>query len=292
MLDSVRSDIHAEDYIASRYVCVNSRAMVARSIATSYNNTMKSIGEIRLANLSRLLTMITQADLARRIDRSPGQVQQWALKARNPNGKGARNIDDSSARLIERALGLAENWMDQDHDVLSTKGIEALALPDAIVVQAHHPEDPIPSGFISIPAISLEVGAGHRLVESESPENKVRLYIMESLHKHRLKPSDLVAYRVRGNSMEPYLFDGDWVVIDRSKKQPPSVAKALDCRCNTFVFRYEDGVMVKMLQSLPDGGFNVVSLNTAEHKEFVIPAASVNQMEIFGKVVDRSGWSV
>ena len=290
MLDSVRSDIHVEDYIALGYIDVNSRALVARDIAASYNNTMKSIGEIRLTNLLRLFTKITQADLARRIDRSPGQVQQWALKARNPNGKGARNIDDSSARLIERALGLAENWMDQDHDAL--KGIEALALPGAIAVQAHHPEDPIPSGFVSLQAISLEVGAGHRLVESESPESKARLYSMESLQKHHLKPSDLVAYRVRGNSMEPYLFDGDWVVIDRSWKQPPSVAKPLDCRCNTFVFRYEDGVMVKMLQLLPDGGFNVVSLNTAEHKEFVIPAASVNRVEIFGKVVDRSGWSV
>ena len=174
----------------------------------------------------------------------------------------------------------------------TTRYAEPLALPGSIPVMGHHEEDGTPAGFIPLQAITLEVGAGHRLTEGQEPETKARLYSLESLQRQRLRPSDLVAYKVRGNSMEPYLFDGDWVVIDRSRKTPPSIAKPLDCRCNTFVFRYEDGIMVKMLQALPDGGFNVVSLNRAEHKEFMIPASSVDRMEVYGKVVDRSGWSV
>ena len=185
-----------------------------------------------------------------------------------------------------------DDLLGRSREPISARVVEPLALPGSIPVVGHHDEDSTPAGFIALQAITLEVGAGHRLTEGQEPETKARLYSLESLQRQRLRPSDLVAYKVRGNSMEPYLFDGDWVVIDRSRKMPPSIAKPLDCRCNTFVFRYEDGIMVKMLQTLPDGGFNVVSLNRAEHKEFMIPASSVDRMEVYGKVVDRSGWSV
>lgn len=292
MSDCVSSDVHARDYIALGYTLVNSAAHVDSGIAGGYKGGMKSIVEIRLENFRTLLGKHKQAEIARRMGRGPGQVQQWAAKAMGRGSKGSRNIDDDSARLLEKALGLPENWMDHDHAAITARTVEPLALPGAVRVAGYHPEDDLPAGFIPLPAVSLEVGAGHRLTEFQAPETKARLYSIESLQNHHLRASDLVAYRVRGNSMEPYLFDGDWVVIDRSRKAPPSVAKPLDCRHNTFVFRYEDGVMVKMLQALPDGGFTVVSLNSAEHKEFVIPAASVDRLEIYGKVVDRSGWSI
>ena len=292
MSHCVSSYVHADKYIALRYSNVNSRAHVAHGIADSYKGGMKSIVEIRLENFRTLLGKYKQAEIARRMGRGPGQIQQWAARAMGRDSKGSRNIDDDSARLIERALGLPENWMDHDHAAVTARIVEPLSLPNPIPVLGHHPEDDIPEGFIPLQSVTLEVGAGHRLIEGQEPETKARLYSLASLQRQRLRPSDLVAYKVSGNSMEPYLFDGDAVVIDRSRKTPPSIAKPLDCRCNTFVFRYEDGIMVKMLQALPDGGFNVVSLNSAEHKEFVIPAVAVDRLEIYGKVVDRSGWSV
>lgn len=47
-----------------------------------------------------------QAELARAIKRSPGQVHQWV--------KGHRKIGDAGARHIEMALGLPQGWLDGD----------------------------------------------------------------------------------------------------------------------------------------------------------------------------------
>ena len=231
---------------------------------------------------------MTASELARTIRIRPQAVSQWI---------SGSTKSPSATNLLRAAkvMGVDPDWLIEGktrRGAATARVVEPLALPGSIPVVGHHDEDATPAGFIALQAITLEVGAGHRLTEGQEPETKARLYSLESLQRQRLRPSDLVAYKVRGNSMEPYLFDGDWVVIDRSRKMPPSIAKPLDCRCNTFVFRYEDGIMVKMLQTLPDGGFNVVSLNRAEHKEFAIPASSVDRLEVYGKVVDRSGWSV
>lgn len=223
---------------------------------------------------------LTKRDLADRLNISPGAVSQF--------------FNGETALTWSAVLALCELLKVSPEEVSPTLAAKNMlpAIPGAIQVRAYHPEDPVPAGFVLLPALEMQVGAGHRIVITENPDVKFRFYGLESLQKHHLRASDLVAFRVGGSSMEPYIFDGDWVVIDRSRVVPPSVAKPLHCRCNTFVFRYEDGIMVKMLQTLPDGGLNVVSLNTNEHKEFTIPAVSVDQLEIFGKVVDRSGWAL
>ncbi len=231
---------------------------------------------------------LTMEQVAQHFGISRSAVSQWE----SPE-KSARP-DMSKLPALAELYGVDLGELLNQPRLLHARSVSPRSLPssETTPVASYHPDDGAPPGFLPLPAVSLEVGAGHRLTESQEPETKARLYSLESLQRQHLRASDLVAFRVRGNSMEPYLFDGDWVVIDRSRKAPPSVAKPLDCRHNTYVFRYEDGIMVKMLQALPDGAYNVISLNTAEHKEFTIPAAAEDRLEIYGKVVDRSGWSV
>jgi hypothetical protein len=72
---------------------------------------MRTIDEIRRANLEILLSEAgSQAEIGRRIDRTPNQVNQWF-------GKGSsRNIGDKSARELEVAFDKPKGWMDQDHN--------------------------------------------------------------------------------------------------------------------------------------------------------------------------------
>ena len=59
--------------------------------------------------------------------------------------------------------------------------------------------------------------------------------------------------RVRGDSMEPGLIDGDLIVVDRARRR-------VDARGGVFVIRIEDAVMVKRVTRGRDG-LSVVSDN-------------------------------
>jgi repressor LexA len=77
--------------------------------------------------------------------------------------------------------------------------------------------------------------------------------------------------RVRGDSMEPGLIDGDLIVVDRARRTP-------DARGGVFVVRIEDAVMVKRV-SRGRGRLTVVSDNPAA---LPVPDAPV---EVIGRVV-------
>lgn len=77
--------------------------------------------------------------------------------------------------------------------------------------------------------------------------------------------------RVRGDSMEPGLIDGDLIVVDRARRTP-------DARGGVFVLRIEDAVMVKRIRRTRDG-LSVVSDNP------VAAPVPDRPVEVIGRVV-------
>ena len=77
--------------------------------------------------------------------------------------------------------------------------------------------------------------------------------------------------RVRGESMEPGLVDGDLIVVDRARRTP-------DRRVGVFVIRIDDAVMVKRV-SRTAGSMKAVSDNPAA------PPVPTGPIEVIGRVV-------
>ena len=79
------------------------------------------IREVRVANLRELLAEEgnRQVALARRIGKSPSQLNQWF--------SGVRTITEESARAIEKAASKPTGWLDQNHGI--TSSIVALGRP-------------------------------------------------------------------------------------------------------------------------------------------------------------------
>lgn len=86
-----------------------------------------------------------------------------------------------------------------------------------------------------------------------------------------LREGQAAIVRVRGDSMEPGLVDGDLIVVDRARRTP-------DRRGAVFVVRIDDVVMVKRV-TLARGRLAVASDNPAAPP---IPDARV---EVIGRVV-------
>lgn len=150
-------------------------------------------------------------------------------------------------------------------------------------------EEPVPDGHVAIEAVSLEVGAGSRLVVSEHPEHRLRVYDADFFIRHRCSPGQCRAYRVSGDSMRPFIFDRDWVVVDTNNRTPPGPG-VTDERLCTYVLRLGDEIMVKMLHRLPDGSLRVSSVNPEpRYAPFTVPAQNMDTVEIWGAYLERSG---
>nr|WP_226826929.1 S24 family peptidase [Igneacidithiobacillus copahuensis] len=186
--------------------------------------------------------------------------------------------------------------MDYDHSYneLSVKSVLPHGIKGNISevrdVRAWYPdEEPLPDGYVTIEAVSLEVGAGSRLVVTEHPEHRLRVYDADFFIRRRCNPNQCKAYRVAGDSMRPFIFDKDWVVVDTSNRTPPGPG-VTDERLCTYILRIGEEIMVKMLHRLPDGSLRVSSVNPEpKYAPFIVPAQNMDTVEIWGAYLERSG---
>ena len=93
----------------------------------------------------------------------------------------------------------------------------------------------------------------------------------------RLRPGAAGLITVRGDSMEPGLYDGDQLIVDTADRTPIATPRV-------YVIRIEGAVMVKRV-SRGEGRLTVVSDNSAAAP---VPDGEV-EVEVVGRVVWRMG---
>lgn len=94
-------------------------------------------------------------------------------------------------------------------------------------------------------------------------------------------PKHLVAAKVRGDSMEPLLFDDDTVVLNTADTRVPANGKV-------FALVYAGELLIKWLSRLPDGSLKIVSENP-KYEPLVVPPEKLEYVSIIGRVKYRSG---
>ena len=88
-----------------------------------------------------------------------------------------------------------------------------------------------------------------------------------------IRPSGLICIRATGDSMEPTLYEGDLIILDRSQTEP--VAKEM------FVVRDGDGLVIKRLKRV-GRGWRLVSDN---------PAYSARKVGKEDRIIGRVAWT-
>ncbi|WP_331694607.1 helix-turn-helix transcriptional regulator [Pandoraea sputorum] len=96
----------------------------------------------------------------------------------------------------------------------------------------------------------------------------------------RAKPEDLSVLRVKGDSMEDVLFDGDNILINRAD------TAATD---GIFLITVDGELLVKRLQRLPGGRLQVISDNP-DYPPFEVPIKEDDDQRAGFKVVGRVVW--
>jgi phage repressor protein C with HTH and peptisase S24 domain len=131
--------------------------------------------------------------------------------------------------------------------------------------------------YINVPEYKIEASAGHgSLVEDETPSQYIAIK-KSSLAASGVNTSNLIIMYARGDSMEPTIYSGDPLFVDRN-------ATNIAPDGGIYIFNYGTDVFVKRLQMTFTGDVLVISDN-AKYPSQTIPKADLDQMRIAGRVV-------
>jgi len=167
---------------------------------------------------------------------------------------------EKTARKVEAAAGLPPLYFDQDVTASGTASpgdaVPPGLPPGFVRVHAAGPDDP---SMTQIMKVKLRVQAGITgfQVEPEHYDGETQGVPTKWVEREGLHKEALLALVVRGESMEPGLYEGDTIVVNTADKQLVSGA--------VFVVNYEGEAVVKRM--LRDAGqWWLVSDNSDQKK--------------------------
>lgn len=101
--------------------------------------------------------------------------------------------------------------------------------------------------------------------------------------RYKVKAKNCIAIYAHGDSMQPYIMDGDMVILDTSQTEPQSG--------NVYLINHPDGERLKRLRREMDGGWVLESdnLDKKRYPDERISSEHADLMKIIGCVFYRQG---
>lgn len=168
-----------------------------------------------------------------------------------------------------------------DHEILAAirtvYGVDLNALLTGDI--GDDPETIIDPSFVMVPRYTVSASAGNSAsFVSEEMDISYYAFSQDWINRRHLNASELQIVNVRGDSMEPTLYDGDLILLDRSQDQ------AADG--HTFVVRLWDEHVVKHVQRVGEKTISLISANKVyPPREIELIEGDNTDFQIIGRVV-------
>ncbi|MFT4015299.1 MAG: helix-turn-helix transcriptional regulator [Paracoccus sp. (in: a-proteobacteria)] len=133
--------------------------------------------------------------------------------------------------------------------------------------------------FVQIPRYSVAASAGHGALVHEEEGSGQYAFSRKFLERRDLKPDRLAVISVKGDSMEPELYDGDLILLNMAETVPR------DSRI--YAVRYNADLFVKRVMELPGGRIQLLSSNP-HYPPITVDAADLDGIQIIGRVVNST----
>lgn len=131
----------------------------------------------------------------------------------------------------------------------------------------------------SIPFYEVQASAGHGSIalEGELSEHSIEIH-PQLLLNQGISPNNLFIVPVKGDSMEPSLFDGDLAILKRV--QPPVLVLE-----GVYLLRIGGELFIKRIQFNKLEGYLQVDSDNEYYKGYTITGEDLNYVEIYGEWV-------
>ncbi len=185
---------------------------------------------------------------------------------------GQRPITEKTIAKIEALPGLS-GWFNTDRYAPGRAG-NVLALH----VGERTPDEVVP---IPVSNVKFSAGPGHEASYEIEESSEPAYYQRAWFSKHHINPDRARRFKVSGDSMEPFVYAGDHVLVDTGD------TSVMDGRI--YALRYGNELRIKRVWRHLDGTLVLRSDNAAYVEEKVSPLIAAEHITIIGRVRDRSG---
>ncbi len=242
--------------------------------------------EIRRRRVRQLITDdfgSVDARFAEKVGKAATVVYRWFTD----KPEHQRNIGEKLARQIEAACGKPAKWLDQEVvDATTTIGVSVPPRADANHLNQDRRHYAVnDNDYVEIPVLNdmLGVSAGASAGRNALPEIQNQAvdryaYRLDWICENDYSVEALRVVRVKGDSMVPYVFDGNRVLINTAQK------RVIDGE--HYGVRIGTEPKIKRLFTQSDGRIRLESYNAPA--DFIVPSYDA---EVLGLVVDRTGAS-
>ena len=225
---------------------------------------LKPDHENRRAHLRRALerSKLKQAEFARRIGVTPSYLSQMLQE-------GFR-FGEKAARVFEEKLHLPRGSFEDSLD------------KQLFTVEVWETPDDLPAGvFAIVPRISVQLAAGAGSIQGEEMDLPPLAFREDWLRRKCVtSKSNLRVCDVKGDSMEPYLQDGDAVLIDIGQQD------IIDNEI--YALNYGGELRIKRLARRFDSGI-IIRSDNPRYPEEVVTAREVDMLNMVGRMLWRGG---
>lgn len=165
-----------------------------------------------------------QSEVARALNASPQTINNWE----------ARGMSKAGMLNAQSVIGCSATWLASGEGQMTLGPIGAGQMR-VVAVDQHDPD------FIQIPMVKLRLQAGVSGFQTEMDKDEdLTLGVRRTwVDRSGFHPASLVAIQVRGESMEPSLYEDDIVVINTADKRPVDGA--------VYAINYEGEAIIKRL---------------------------------------------
>jgi phage repressor protein C with HTH and peptisase S24 domain len=181
--------------------------------------SMKTLAERLRAALKD--TGINQSELGRRVGVTRGAVSFWLTGQTTA-------LEGENLVKVATALGISPVWLATGRGKMKPNGGHELSLED-------NPNYP------AIFRVKIEISAdqtGYQIKVLDEGDGPI-VFARAWYERHGYQPESLIAVRISGASMEPGLYEGDWVVANTDDVAPTDG--------DAFLLNHEGKAVVKRL---------------------------------------------
>ena len=222
----------------------------------------------------------TQRRLAAEVGISGAAISQWESGETKADKVRAEYLDTAARVLHTTVRHLLKGDGTEGHTKVSKSvRVDAFAIHGMVDDDDFNPET-----GVMIPVYEMDVSGGPGALVLEFAETKYKLHFTRKWLKDvNAKPEEIRVARVRGDSMQPTLWDNDKVVIHMGMTRIRNE--------RLFALAYAGEARVKRLYLLADGRLRVVSDNPdkAKYPDEFIEGDDLNNILIIGQVIHKMG---
>lgn len=212
---------------------------------------------------------LSQTELAEIAGVRQPSVANWL------NGK-TKNLKSGPAFSICQRLPVLQNWL--------VNGVgDPLPHENEAVISPKKEEQIDTAGVVIVKAYRIRCSAERNFFNCEHDDLlESRPYLESWIQQHHYKLDKLKVFKINGNSMSPFLCEGDSITVD--------TAQTDILNDKVYAFCYAGNYRVSRLRKKMNGDVQVIFDNPSWDHEIII-ADEAKHLLIIGRVIHRSGTS-